>query len=112
MFNYIRTHLVCSTIKNLFVRQKRSKSETITVRVPKELKESLSKYEVEISKVVRRTLEGEVKRRKLEDLKGIADELGRFFAKIPRREDHRNHKGDTEVKVGVPPRPQRHSYNP
>ena len=58
-------------------------SVTITVRIPKKLKESLSRYGVEVSKVVKGALEEEIRRRKLEDLKRIAGELGEFFAKIP-----------------------------
>jgi len=57
-------------------------SVTITVRLPKELKDKLSRYEVEVSKVVRKALEEEIKRRKLESLKKAAGELGRFFAEI------------------------------
>ncbi len=59
------------------------KSVTITVRISKRLKESLDRYGVEVSKVVREALEKEVKRRKLEDLKRVAGELGVFFSKIP-----------------------------
>jgi len=59
------------------------KSVTITVRVPEELKENLSRYGVEVSKVVRDALEEEIRRRKLEDLQRVAGELGEFFAKIP-----------------------------
>ena len=58
------------------------KDAVIVVGVPKELKESLSRYGVEISKVVRKALEDEVKRRRVEELKRVAGELGSFFAKI------------------------------
>jgi len=57
-------------------------SVTITVRVPKELKEDIGRYGVEVSKVVREALEEEIRRRKLEDLRKTAGELGEFFAKI------------------------------
>ncbi|MEM2935624.1 MAG: hypothetical protein QW231_00405 [Candidatus Bathyarchaeia archaeon] len=59
------------------------KSVTITVRIPEELKESLGRYGVEVSKVVRGALEEEIRRRKLEDLKRTGSELGEFFAKMP-----------------------------
>jgi len=59
------------------------KDVSVTVRIPKELKEDLSRHGVEVSRVVRRALEEEVRKRELEELKKIAGELGRFFAKIP-----------------------------
>ena len=54
----------------------------ITVRVPKELKEELKKHGVKVSAVVKRALEEELKRRRLERLKKAAGELGRFFTEI------------------------------
>jgi len=62
------------------------KNATITVRVPKEFKESLSRHGVEVSKVVREALKEEIRRRELEDLRGVAGELGELFAKIPEEE--------------------------
>lgn len=59
-------------------------STTITIRVPKNLKDDLARYEIEISKVARRALEEEVKKREREELQEIAKELGEFFKKIPR----------------------------
>jgi hypothetical protein len=56
---------------------------TITVRIPRELKADIGKYGVEVSKVVRGALEEEIRRRKLEDLRRTAGELGELFAKIP-----------------------------
>ena len=57
-------------------------SSVITVRIPRELKENLSKYGVEVSKVTRKALEEEIERRKLEELKKIAAELREVFSKI------------------------------
>jgi len=62
------------------------KNATITVRIPKELKEKLSKYNVEISRIVRKALEEEVRKRKIIELRMAAKELGEFFAKIPDEE--------------------------
>lgn len=62
------------------------KDVTITIRVPKKIKEELAKYGVKMSEVVRRALEEEIKRRKLEDLKKSAKELGELLAKIPDEE--------------------------
>jgi hypothetical protein len=59
-------------------------SETISVRVPKELKEDLTRYGVEISEVTRKALQEEVERRRREELGEMARDLGGFFEKIPR----------------------------
>lgn len=62
------------------------KDTAIVVRVPRELKESLSHYGVEVSEVVRKALQEEIRRRKLEELKGAASRLADFLAKIPDEE--------------------------
>lgn len=62
------------------------KSVTITVRVPRRLKEELSTYGIEVSKVVRHALEEEIRRRRLKELERIAGELGELFAKVPEEE--------------------------
>jgi len=56
----------------------------ITVRVPTELKEDLNRYRIEVSKVARRALEEEVRRREREELEMMAKELGEFLEKIPK----------------------------
>jgi len=58
------------------------KDATITVRVPRRLKEELARYGVNVSEVVRKSLEEEVRRRKREELRAVAMELGKFFSKI------------------------------
>jgi len=58
-------------------------SATISVRVPKELKEDLTRYGVEVSEVTRRALQEEVERRRREELGELARDLGEFFEKIP-----------------------------
>ncbi|MCS7120010.1 MAG: type II toxin-antitoxin system CcdA family antitoxin [Nitrososphaerota archaeon] len=58
----------------------------ISVRVPRELKKELKKHEVNISEVVRRALEEEVRRRKMKRLQEAAAKLGEFFAGIPDEE--------------------------
>jgi len=62
------------------------KDATVTVRVSRKLKEELAKYGVNVSEVLRRALEEEVKKRKREELKGIASDLEEFFSKIPDEE--------------------------
>jgi len=59
------------------------KDITITVRIPIKMKEELKRYGVEVSKVVRKSLEEEIKKRKLEELKNAAGRLGVLLAKIP-----------------------------
>jgi predicted transcriptional regulator len=59
-------------------------SVTISVRVPRELKEELTKYGVEVSEVARRALQEEVERRRREELGEMARDLGEFLEKIPR----------------------------
>lgn len=59
---------------------------TITVRVPRKIKEELAKYRVNLSEVLRRALEEEIRRRRREELRAIAAQLGEFFAKMPDEE--------------------------
>ena len=58
-------------------------SATISVRVPRELKEELARYGVEVSEVTRRALQEEVERRRREELGEMARDLGEFLEKIP-----------------------------
>ena len=58
-------------------------SVTISVRIPKELKEKIDRYGVRVSEVVRKALEEEVRRRELEESAEAAEELGKFFSRIP-----------------------------
>lgn len=62
------------------------KDTAIVVRVPKELKESLNHYKVEVSEVVRKALMEEIRRRRLEELREVASRLADFFARIPDEE--------------------------
>ena len=58
------------------------KDVTVVVRVSREVKEDIRRYGIEVSKVVRKALEEEIKRRKLEELKNAAGRLGDLLAKI------------------------------
>ena len=58
-------------------------SVTISVRIPRELKEKIDRYGVKISEVVRKALEEEVRRRELEEAAEAAEELGKLFSRIP-----------------------------
>jgi len=61
-------------------------STVITVRVPSEIKEKLRKYGVRVSDVVRKSLEEEIEKKRLEEAKRAADRLGEFFSKISEEE--------------------------
>ena len=58
-------------------------SVTISVRIPRELKEKIDRYGVKISEVVRKALEEEVRRRELEEAAEAAEELGKLFSRMP-----------------------------
>jgi post-segregation antitoxin (ccd killing protein) len=58
----------------------------ITVRVPSEIKEKLKKYGVRVSDVVRKSLEEEIEKKRLEEAKRAADRLGEFFSKVSEEE--------------------------
>ena len=55
---------------------------TVSTKIRKELKDEAEKLGVKISEVLRRALEEEVKRRKLEVLKGRLEEIGNILDKI------------------------------
>jgi len=61
-------------------------SVTISVRIPRELKEKIDRYGVRVSEVVRRALEEEVKRKEFEEAVRAAEELGELFSRIPDEE--------------------------
>lgn len=54
------------------------------MRIPKELKDDLKRYGIEVSKVARKALEDEVEKRRREELRDMAKELGDFFERILR----------------------------
>jgi post-segregation antitoxin (ccd killing protein) len=55
----------------------------VYVRIPKELKDEIKKYGINISHVVRKALEEELRKKKIEEAKEAAKRLGEFFSKIP-----------------------------
>lgn len=62
------------------------KDETVTVRIPGEVKEEIRRYGIRVSVIVREALKQEIRRRKLEELKRAAGRLGVLLAKIPDEE--------------------------
>jgi len=61
-------------------------SATITVRVPRKLKEELKKRGVNISAVVRKALENELEKIREKELRKAARKLGEFLEKIGEEE--------------------------
>lgn len=59
---------------------------TVTGKVPVELKERLRKLGVNVSEVIRRSLELEVERLEWKKLKSMAEETGEILRKIPDEE--------------------------
>jgi len=73
-------------IFKIFVLHVIHMSATISVRIPKELKEEIKKYGINISHVVRKALEEELRKKKIEEAREAAKRLGEFFSKIPEEE--------------------------
>ncbi|MBO3755448.1 MAG: type II toxin-antitoxin system CcdA family antitoxin [Candidatus Brockarchaeota archaeon] len=61
-------------------------SATITVRVPRQLKEEAKRHGIKLSQVVRRALEKEVRRKRIEEARRAAGELGELFSKVSEKE--------------------------
>ncbi|MEM2848985.1 MAG: hypothetical protein QXI36_01765 [Candidatus Bathyarchaeia archaeon] len=59
---------------------------TVTGKVPVELKERLRRLRVNVSEVIRRSLELEAERLEWERLKSMAEETGEILRKIPDEE--------------------------
>jgi len=59
---------------------------TVSAKVPYELREKASKLGVNVNQLIRRALEEEVKRREVEQLKSVAQEVSRILSKIPEEE--------------------------
>ena len=63
-----------------------AKYETVSARIPPELKEKIDRYNVKTSEVIREALEEEVKRRELEELKQRLEEAKPIFDKFTTEE--------------------------
>ena len=57
-------------------------SITISVRIPRRLREEARRYGINISEVTRRALEEEVRRRKLEEAAAAARRVGELLSRI------------------------------
>ena len=57
-------------------------SVTVSTKIPKQLKEKIQRLKIKPSKILRKALEDEVKRREVEELKEEIDRLKPTFAKV------------------------------
>lgn len=60
--------------------------ETVSAKIPTELKEKINRYDIPVSETIRQALEEEVKRREIEELRKRAAELKPLFDKISTEE--------------------------
>ena len=59
-----------------------AKYETVSVKVPAEIKQKLKKYGIKPSKLLRKTLEQEIRRREIEEIKAEIQNLGDALDRI------------------------------
>jgi antitoxin CcdA len=59
-----------------------AKYETVSVKVPAELKQKMRKYGIKPSKLLRETLEQEIRKREIEEIKSEIQELGDTLDRI------------------------------
>ena len=69
---------------------------TVSIRIPRRLKEQLDKYGIKLGPIVRRALEEEVRRRMLEEIRERASELSKRVSHIPDEEIARLIREDRE----------------
>ena len=59
-----------------------AKYETVSVKVPAEVKRKMRKYGIKPSKLLRETLEREIRKREMEEIKSEIQELGDALDRI------------------------------
>lgn len=59
-----------------------AKYETVSVKVPAEVKQKMRKYGIKPSKLLRETLEQEIRKREIEEIKSEIQELGDALDRI------------------------------
>ena len=59
-----------------------AKYETVSVKVPAEVKRKMRKYGIKPSKLLRETLEQEIRKREIEEIKSEIQELGDALDRI------------------------------
>jgi len=61
----------------------RRRYATVSAKIPIELKERIEKLGINVSQVIRHALEEEVRRRELERLRKLAEEVAEALGRIP-----------------------------
>jgi len=59
-----------------------AKYETVSIKVPAEIKQKLKKYGIKPSKLLRKTLEQEIRKREIEEIKTEIQDLGDALDRI------------------------------
>ena len=59
-----------------------AKYETVSIKVPAEIKQKLKKYGIKPSKLLRKTLEQEIRKREIEEIKTEIQNLGDALDRI------------------------------
>jgi len=59
-----------------------AKYQTVSVKVPAEMKQKLKKYGIKPSKLLRKTLEQEIRKREIEEIKTEIQDLGDALTRI------------------------------
>jgi antitoxin CcdA len=60
--------------------------ETVSAKIPHELKEKVNKYDISITETIRQALEQEVEKKELEELKKRSEKLKPLFEKVTTKE--------------------------
>ncbi len=73
-----------------------AKYETVSARIPADLKEKIDRYNVKASEVIREALEEEVRRRELEELREHAQRIKPLLDRITTEEVVRSIREDRD----------------
>ncbi len=69
---------------------------TVSTKIPKQLKEKIQRYKIKPSKILRKALEDEVKRREIEELKQEINKLKPVLEKVSMDDIVRSIREDRE----------------
>jgi antitoxin CcdA len=73
-----------------------SKSITVSTKIPKQLKEKIDRLKIKPSRLLRKALEDEIKRRETEELKEEIDKLKTILEKISMEDIVKNIREDRD----------------
>lgn len=75
-----------------------AKYETVSVKVPAEVKQKMRKYGIKPSKLLRETLEQEIRKREIEEIKSEIQELGAALDRIDMSQVVSTNRADRETR--------------